>query len=982
MLKVCVHKQQQGIFLFFHVAIRRCRCLILLLVFLLTCSVYAQVNANSVSRYEDGVELIFSVSTKQYGLGELFAVQTDQRPFAEFNEFIGVLDFPIQQSGASFDGWFINENNTLKANFDEASESGSITIYVAGNEFVLASDEFYQIGKSYFVSINSLSQLFGLNVEVDFENLELRLNPNQPLPVQQAAMRSKRNLSQMSTNDKPIYPKLRSGYRILSPQSLDLQLGAFFSKTANSQRYSVIGGRDFALLNTRFFLSGFNDDLLNSSQILFSRESKSKDLLGFLNASKVYFGDVTPVRAPGLATSAQGRGLFISNQDLSINNDFDVTNLAGEIEQGWDVELYRNNILIDRQLNVQNGRYEFNDIPLLYGNNLLELRFFGPQGQLQVETYEKLVDRDLQTSKNLNYELSITQSGTEFLTGNKTFEGTPEGINIDGAYSTKIYNNMVLNLGHSSLVGSQNDRHILSLGTKLRLFETLLLNLDVAGANDKSKFIDSSLRTRVFDQDLRLSYRYQNDTIEETRNQQLSLINSSSISLFGSQSLSYQNTIELAEAGDLETFRIANSIGTQIGITRLNHSLEYIESTNKQTDVQNDSLFGNFGLQTRVGPFFSRVSVNYIHIDSGLSIDTAQAELDYDITEKLSSNFRFTRRLEQNINRYSLGFEYKHDHFFFGLNSFYDDLGSWSISANARMSLGYEDTSESLFVSTRTQTSRGTIYVRAFIDENANAEYEIGEPLLPGIKFKAIQSSGRATTDESGIAMLEGLQHQKVTDITYDQSSLESPDLTPWLQGISITPRAALSQTLDFPFVRASEIDGLLLLDKGNEKNEIVSNASIKLTNTITKKTYETRTAFDGYFYLSEVLPGTYYLEIADNLLAKYYLKKSPQRIVTVPIGSHYLENQNLIIKYPKVLNGYLSYIAEFENKGLASFFVSNLNRTSKITDLRIIDNAKANRFLVSAGFYSSADKAEMRCALARLQKQECQVIDYTSIRY
>ena len=49
---------------------------------------------------------------------------------------------------------------------------------------------------------------------------------------------------------------------------------------------------------------------------------------------------------------------------------------------GWDAELYRNGQLLAFAENRADGRYEFIDVPLLYGQNRFEVVLYGPQGQI------------------------------------------------------------------------------------------------------------------------------------------------------------------------------------------------------------------------------------------------------------------------------------------------------------------------------------------------------------------------------------------------------------------------------------------------------------------------------------------------------------------------------------------------------------------------------------------------------------------------
>ena len=83
--------------------------------------------------------------------------------------------------------------------------------------------------------------------------------------------------------------------------------------------------------------------------------------------------------------SSNGLGVKISNHPVDTPDEFDSITLDGDLLTGWDVELYRNEVLIDFKTSQADGRYNFTDVPLLFGVNILKLIFYGPQGQVREE---------------------------------------------------------------------------------------------------------------------------------------------------------------------------------------------------------------------------------------------------------------------------------------------------------------------------------------------------------------------------------------------------------------------------------------------------------------------------------------------------------------------------------------------------------------------------------------------------------------------
>jgi len=77
--------------------------------------------------------------------------------------------------------------------------------------------------------------------------------------------------------------------------------------------------------------------------------------------------------------------LFVAGDNEDRPTEFDRITLDGDLPIGWEVELYRNEVLLDFRVDQISGRYSFQNVPLLFGNNILRLAFYGPQGQVREE---------------------------------------------------------------------------------------------------------------------------------------------------------------------------------------------------------------------------------------------------------------------------------------------------------------------------------------------------------------------------------------------------------------------------------------------------------------------------------------------------------------------------------------------------------------------------------------------------------------------
>ena len=172
------------------------------------------------------------------------------------------------------------------------------------------------------------------------------------------------------TEDSPI---VDFEYGLLGPPSLDFS-GSYIKNGHESLNYSFKAGME-ALYGTAYlFGQGFNEDEL--SDLRFSWERFDPNWF-------VQVGDVIAPPIELVAQAEAGRGINFSTFPIEHATQFATDTIAGDLMEGWEVELYRGNTLLDFQKSNPSGRYIFRDIPLLFGENDIILKFYGPQGQFR-----------------------------------------------------------------------------------------------------------------------------------------------------------------------------------------------------------------------------------------------------------------------------------------------------------------------------------------------------------------------------------------------------------------------------------------------------------------------------------------------------------------------------------------------------------------------------------------------------------------------
>ena len=177
-------------------------------------------------------------------------------------------------------------------------------------------------------------------------------------------------------------------YRLISPPSFDVALGvgAQTESPRYPTRYDIRAGGDLLYAGLQAYIGSDDAGRAATTRVLLEKRSIDGDLLGPLHARQVDLGDVF---TPGLALgprSLGGRGFSMSNTPLDQTNVFNRIDLRGELPLGTDVELYVNDVLQGTQATAERGQYEFLNVPLTQGVNVIRIVTYGPRGQRNEET--------------------------------------------------------------------------------------------------------------------------------------------------------------------------------------------------------------------------------------------------------------------------------------------------------------------------------------------------------------------------------------------------------------------------------------------------------------------------------------------------------------------------------------------------------------------------------------------------------------------
>ena len=265
------------------------------------------------------------------------------------DEVARALEFPItvEPEASQADGWFLRENRRFSLDLAR----GEVLIEGQAEPFDPSLVELHRDG--IYVDATLLTRWFPVDFEFDLPRLLISVTPREPLPVQVRLEREERYARlERGRTARPVFPRMDTPYRLWDWPFIDTTSGFGYrsgkSGGGEVQNSSLISG-DFLYMTSALFLAGGNENSLTDLRLTFGRKEPDGALLGLLQAREFSFGDIFTPQIPLISRSRAGRGVEISNFPLSRPSEFDRTTLHGELPLGWEVELYRNEVLLDFQ---------------------------------------------------------------------------------------------------------------------------------------------------------------------------------------------------------------------------------------------------------------------------------------------------------------------------------------------------------------------------------------------------------------------------------------------------------------------------------------------------------------------------------------------------------------------------------------------------------------------------------------------------------
>jgi hypothetical protein len=731
-----------------------------------------------------------------------------------------------------------------------------------------------------YLRASAVERLLPVKLTVSAADLAINVKPLALLPVQSRLQRMEREQLQGLRGPKVAEDvlKLPAPYHLIGFPAFDVALQAGLQTTQSPHapfRYDIRAGADLLFTDFQGYVGSNESGRPTVSRFLFERRSPEGTLLGPLHARVVSAGDVfTPGWTLG-PRSIAGRGVSFSTVPLDQTNIFNRIDLRGELPLGYDVELYINNVLQSGQNTPTKGRYEFLNVALSRGVNVIRIVTYGPHGERSEETRIVNVGGGQLEKGELQFEFGAEQQEESVLNlkdpaATAFVSPAHGGTRVVGDAYYGLTNLITLTGGIAMIpVNSTTSRIDYASGLRTSLFG-FLTQIDLAGDTHGGGAISLGLAGQVFGAqatlrqvEIRGGFQDENGPGDDfTR----PLKSRTEFSLDGNASL-HDLVIPLTfrtvrtAYGDGSTnltgsVRGSATSGPILFSTGFEYGTTYgagVASVQTLTGFFAGSTFRNFSWQLR-----STIDYDILPTFKPRSLAITA---DHDVNQTLSyrlgvgetldklSDFNVTGSV---VMRTKLG----------DLSVLADyNNANHGVQLEAQLNFGaaFNPQKKRYEITRPGPGTGGSVLFHAFIDNNGNGRWDPGEPPVPGIGVEG--GTARGTTDKSGQAFITGISASSTARLVVNTEDTDIGSMKAPPALIQIHPRAGETITVEYPMQPITELLARIVMARPNGTKVGLSAVQLRLVSA-DGKTFQARTEFDGSATFENVTAGTYKLEL------------------------------------------------------------------------------------------------------------------------
>jgi len=803
-------------------------------------------------------------------------------PLTEISEAMGVavkLGDPTQTAS----GFIIRESNRFYLDTRDCRVE-----YNGKNEKFDCSQSQWTATEIY-VSKGLLESWYPLTFSIDPFKSTILIYPKEKLPLQERREREGKTAGMGMENARTDYPIEESDSPLLD--------GPFINQTFSGSREYTAGERSTPFssktqfsgqlggLNTSSFLN-IQESRFNRFYLNLSKKDPEARIFGVAHLREIQAVNVDFPALPLVGGGHESLGLMLSNYPLSASSSFSHQDFQGPLQTGWEVELYQNDILIGRQSPDESGRYHFKQIPIFYGKNQFQLRFYGPYGE-RVDEY-----RTFQIDPSI-----LKQGETHYRLGMGSFENQ---LNPLFQAEKSLGSHLSAQAGFTSYALPEKNQTTHFVSTGLRGYtQGLLASADLGYSGQGGKILEGAIKLPIRSTSLGLTYdrlfdRFESDLFRLEYVPMIERIKAD-LSFVIPSTPSVGSTIEwrrdLFEEGIIR-HTVRDRLATGVGPLFVSH-LASVNFGNRETSTYTGTPIALVNL---LGNSLFRVGSEY----NLTGFTQSDLEYQHGFSDTLRANLQFRRIFSENVNSYRIQGTKVGQKIAMGIQSEITSKADYSFGIFLNSSFAFDRIEKKGYISGTAFSEQGAASLLVFLDVNRNGEWDEGEKFYPDIPIFMDERELDIKTDASGRAWIPRLTPFVPISFSIGSQHLNEPSAQSAKKGVRIYPRPGSTTEILFPIVYVGAIDGMI--STGMDRLPLwARNVDVILENLTVKgdtPPQKVRSDRDGLFWFDGLSPGKYRVKISPEYLKGSNLSVSPlERVIDIGPNGGFFDGQNFFLR-------------------------------------------------------------------------------------
>lgn len=340
------------------------------------------------------------------------------------NELFSILNIKgeLNVEGDTLEGYFIDEDRPYLI----AAPKNTITL--EEDTFEIDERDMINTRRDIFLHARIIEEIFGIKSDFNIRRMNVEFEFEDEMPYQKK-MRLERQREEFMDIEEGLpeadrdYGRTRS---LLNFGTLDWSFYATQTTDQNnrgnvrlSPGFEILGGS----FSGNFFYDTDREFTQRNQSYTWDWVNNETSLIKQLTLGKDRFNSFSSLRGDVVGAS-------ITNSPTYRQDHYSTRVISDYTEPNWTVEVYRNNRLYDYQDTDESGYYEF-EIPISYGTNNIELRYYGPHGESKIRELDINIPYQFAPEGEFEYE------ATAGVAPNSTYRQPADGdLPIFGKFNT------------------------------------------------------------------------------------------------------------------------------------------------------------------------------------------------------------------------------------------------------------------------------------------------------------------------------------------------------------------------------------------------------------------------------------------------------------------------------------------------------------------------------------------------------------------